>query len=108
MIALFSTQNTIVVYNAKNVKLNSTFNTISLVGGIIGLIAIGIIQNRLDTGFLIIGSAFTYSAIQFYSEVGRLNTNLTIIAAGTILIGIVLIITTVLLFSLVSVVREKN
>ena len=55
MIALFSTQNTIVVYNAKNVKLNSTFNTISLVGGIIGLAAIGIIQNRLDTGFLIIG-----------------------------------------------------
>ena len=58
--------------------------------------------------FLIIGSAFTYSAIQFYSEVGRLNTNLTIIAVGTILIGVVLIITTVLLFSLVSVVREKN
>ena len=58
--------------------------------------------------FLIIGSAFTYSAIQFYSEVGRLNTNLTIIAAGTILIGVILIITAVLLFSLVSVVREKN
>ena len=58
--------------------------------------------------FLIIGSAFTYSAIQFYSEVGRLNTNLTIIAAGTILIGVILIITAVLLFSLINVVREKN
>ena len=56
--------------------------------------------------FLIIGSVFTYSAIQFYAEVGRLNTNLTLIAASTILIGIVLIITAILLFSLVSVVRE--
>ena len=57
--------------------------------------------------FLIIGSVFTYLAIQFYSEVGRLSTNLTLIAAGTVLIGIVLIITAVLLFSLVSVVRER-
>ena len=57
--------------------------------------------------FLIIGGGFTYSAIEFYSEVGRLSTNLTLIAAGTVLIGIVLIITAVLLFSLVSVVRER-
>ena len=35
-----------------------------------------------------------------------LNTNLTLIAAGTVLIGVVLIITAVLLYSLVSVVRE--
>ena len=57
--------------------------------------------------FLIIGSTFTYLAIQFYSEVGRLNTNLTVIAAGTILIGIILLISAILLYSLVSVVREK-
>ena len=50
--------------------------------------------------FLIIGGLFTYSAIEFYSEVGRLSTNLTLIAAGTVLIGTVLIITAVLLFSL--------
>ena len=36
--------------------------------------------------FLIIGSAFTYSAIQYYVEIGRLNTNLTVIGAGAILI----------------------
>ena len=57
--------------------------------------------------FLIIGSVFTYSAIQFYSEVGRLNTNLTVIAVGTILIGTILLISAILLYSLVSVVREK-
>ena len=57
--------------------------------------------------FLIIGSTFTYLAIQFYSEVGRLNTNLTVIAAGTILIGTILLISAILLYSLVSIVREK-
>tara|TARA_A100001037_G_C15115817_1_gene621338 strand:+ start:1110 stop:1997 length:888 start_codon:yes stop_codon:yes gene_type:complete len=58
--------------------------------------------------FLIIGSVFTYLSIQFYTEVGRLNTNLTLIAGGTVLIGVVLILTAVLLFSLVSVVREER
>jgi len=57
--------------------------------------------------FLIIGSTFTYLAIQFYSEVGSLNTNLTVIAAGTTLIGIILLISAILLYSLVSIVREK-
>ena len=54
MVALFGTQNTLVVYNAKNVKLNSTFNTISMLGGLIALTIVGIFQNRLDVGFLII------------------------------------------------------
>ena len=57
--------------------------------------------------FLIIGSTFTYLAIQFYSEVGNLNTNLTVIAAGTTLIGTILLISAILLYSLVSIVREK-
>jgi len=57
--------------------------------------------------FLIIGSAFTYSAIQYYVEIGRLNTNLTVIGAGAILIGLVLLISAILLYSIVSVVREK-
>ena len=56
--------------------------------------------------FLIIGGAFSYLAIQFYVEVGRLNTNLTIMGASTVLIGVILLITAILLFSLVSIVRE--
>ena len=56
----------------------------------------------------IIGTLFTYLAVEYYAEIGRLNTNLTIIAAGTVLIAVVLLITSVLLYSLVSVVREKN
>ena len=56
--------------------------------------------------FFAVGLTFTFLSVQYYAEIGRLNTNLTLIAAGTVLIGIVLIITTILLYSLVSVVRE--
>ncbi len=58
--------------------------------------------------FLIIGGAFSYLAIQYYVEIGRLNTNLTVIGASTVLIGVVLMITAILLFSLVSIVRENK
>ena len=58
--------------------------------------------------FFVIGLVFIYFSAQFYTEVGRLNTNLTLIGAGTTLVAIVLLITGILLYSLVSVVREKN
>jgi len=58
--------------------------------------------------FFIVGLSFTYLTVQYYAEIGRLSTNLTIVAAGTILIAVVLLITSILLYSLVSVVREKN
>ena len=56
--------------------------------------------------FFIIGLTFTFFAAQYYAEIGRLNTNLTLIAGGTLLIGVILVVTTILLYSLVSVVRE--
>ena len=56
--------------------------------------------------FFIIGLTFTFFAVQYYAEIGRLNTNLTLIACGTLLIGVILIVTAILLYSLVSVVRE--
>ena len=56
--------------------------------------------------FFIIGLTFTFFAAQYYAEIGRLSTNLTLIAGGTLLIGVVLVVTTILLYSLVSVVRE--
>ena len=57
--------------------------------------------------FLILGSIFTYLAVEYYVDVGRLNPNLTMVGIGTILIGIVLLISAILLFTLVNVVREK-
>jgi len=56
--------------------------------------------------FFVIGLTFTFFATQYYAEIGRLNTNLTLIAGGTLLIGVILIVTAILLYSLVSVVRE--
>jgi len=58
--------------------------------------------------FFIIASSFTYLAIQYYADIGRLNTNLTIVATGTMIIAVVLIITAILLYTLVSVVREQS
>ena len=58
--------------------------------------------------FMIIGFSFTYLAVEHYVEIGRLSTNLTIVAAGAVLIGIILLISAILLYSLVSVVRENN
>ena len=55
-----------------------------------------------------IGLFFTYYSIEYYAEVGRLNTNLTLVSAASMLTAIVLFITCILLYSLVSVVREKN
>ena len=56
--------------------------------------------------FFAIGLTFTFFAVQYYAEIGRLNTNLTLIAGGTLLIGVILVVTAILLYSLVSVVRE--
>ena len=58
--------------------------------------------------FLTIGVIFTSLAVQYYVDIGRLNTDLTLIGAGTILVGIILLISAILLYSLVSVVREKR
>ena len=58
--------------------------------------------------FLGIGVVFSYFAIDYYAEIGRLNTNITIIAAGTILLGAILFLTAILLYTLTSVIREKS
>ena len=56
--------------------------------------------------FFVIGLTFTFFSIQYYAEIGRLNPNITLVAVGTLLIGVILIVTAILLYSLVSVVRE--
>ena len=56
--------------------------------------------------FFVVGLTFTFLSIQYYADIGRLNTNLILIAGGTLLIGVILIVTAILLYSLVSVVRE--
>jgi TRAP-type C4-dicarboxylate transport system permease small subunit len=55
-----------------------------------------------------IGLLLTYYSVEYYAELGRLNTNLTLVSAGIILTAVVLAVTGILLYSLISVVREKN
>ena len=57
---------------------------------------------------MIIGFSFTVWSIQLYTESGKLITNITLIGVGTTIIAVILTITAILLYSLVSVVREGN
>ena len=57
---------------------------------------------------MIIGISFTAWSVQIYAEEGSLITNITLIGATTIIVGLILSIAAILLYSLVSVVRENN
>ena len=58
--------------------------------------------------FIGIGVIFTYFSVEYYAEIGRLNTNLTLISAGTLLLGSLLFISAILLYSIVTVIRENK
>ena len=58
--------------------------------------------------FLIIGISFIAWSIQIYSEEGSLITNITLIGATTVFVGLILSIAAIILYSIVSVVRENN
>ena len=55
-----------------------------------------------------IGVIFTYFSVDYYTEIGSLNTNLTLISAGTLLLGSILFISAILLYSIITVIRENK
>ena len=55
LLSSFGSPNTITVYAAKNIKVNSTLLLISLVGGFIALLVLLGIFQRLDIGLIILG-----------------------------------------------------
>ncbi len=55
-----------------------------------------------------IGVIFTYFSVDYYAEIGRLNTNLTLISAGALLLGSILFISAILLYSIITVIRENK
>ena len=63
VISLFGTQNTLVVYTAKNVKIQATFYFISLVVGAISSLAIIIIFYRIDAAVMLLGYIINTLAI---------------------------------------------
>ena len=58
--------------------------------------------------FLSIGLSFILWTIQNFTTDGKIITNVALIGVGTTVIGVVLLIAAILLYSLVSVVRERD
>ena len=58
--------------------------------------------------FLIIGLSFVGWTVQIYSESQQIITNVSLIGIGCIVLGTVLLMTSVILFSIVTVVNDKK
>ena len=58
--------------------------------------------------FLIVGLFFTVWTLQLFSETREIITNISLLAIGTIIFGTMLMMTAILLYSIVNLVREKN
>jgi glycosyltransferase involved in cell wall biosynthesis len=59
-------------------------------------------------GFLLIGLFFAVWTIQEFTSTGRIITNISLIGVGSIIFGMILTMTSIMLFSLVNVVRERR
>ena len=62
----------------------------------------------IGLGFLAIGLFFIIWTLQIFSDTRQIITNIALIGIGSTVIGVMLIITAILLYSLVSVVRESK
>ena len=58
--------------------------------------------------FLIIGLFFTVWTLQLFSETREIITNISLLAIGTIIFGTMLMMTSIILYSVVNLIREKN
>jgi len=58
--------------------------------------------------FLSIGLFFTVWTLQLFSETRQIMTNLSLIAIGTIIFGAMLMMTSIMLYSIVNLIREKS
>ena len=59
-------------------------------------------------GFLLMGLFFAIWTIQEFTSTGRIITNVSLIGIGSIIFGMILTMTSIMLFSLVNVVRERR
>jgi glycosyltransferase involved in cell wall biosynthesis len=59
-------------------------------------------------GFFLIGLFFAIWTIQEFTTTGRIITNISLIGVGSIIFGMILTMTSIMLFSLVNVVRERR
>ena len=59
-------------------------------------------------GFFLIGLFFAVWTIQEFTNSGRIITNISLIGVGSIIFGMILTMTSIMLYSLVNVVRERR
>ena len=59
-------------------------------------------------GFLAIGLFFILWTIQIFTESREIITNIALIGISTTIFGIILLMTSIMLFSIVTVVRERE
>jgi len=58
--------------------------------------------------FLLVGLSFLLWTLQIYAEETRVVTNIALVGIGTLILGAILMISAILLYSLVSIVRENR
>jgi len=66
LISSFASPNSITIYAAKNIKIHSTLYLVSLVGGIIAILVILGVFQRLDVGLLVFGFIIYDLAIYYF------------------------------------------
>ena len=59
-------------------------------------------------GFLLVGIFFLAWTLQLFGELGRVVTNVALVGLGGIILGVILLITSVILFSMINLVREQK
>ena len=57
--------------------------------------------------FLVVGLSFVLWTVQNYADDGKIITNIALIGVGTTVLGVILLIAAILLYSLINVVRES-
>lgn len=58
--------------------------------------------------FMIVGLFFTVWTLQLFSETRQIFTNVSLLAVGTIIFGTMLLMTAIILYSVVNLIRERN
>lgn len=58
--------------------------------------------------FMIIGLFFTVWTLQLFSETRQIFTNVSLLAVGTIIFGTMLLMTAIILYSIVNLIRERD
>ena len=58
--------------------------------------------------FMIVGLFFTVWTLQLFSETRQIFTNVSLLAVGSIIFGTMLLMTAIMLYSIVNLIRERN